>query len=360
MAPVNVLDATSGPKKGVRPPKPARKLGFRAVSQPGPEEVRPSAAPVAPQAQNADAQDDMMEDSTEPVQTAKKPDHEIDDAVDAEGLDDQLDEEMSDKFSEFSSDVEPDSVGIEEEDDEEKDDADGGVPLSPSEVPVTTASVASLSQDTEMVHSTDESTLLHPNPPNPYTYDAGHLLVSDSNPLPSTPGQRPSETQLHSTARSATQSLLNHLLTTCPITRKDTSSGSGVLMTLPPPTTQLPREKHVPVPKAKTKWEKFAERKGITKKKKEGNLVFDEETGEWRKRYGFGAKGRGPATMEDAEGKRKKVQDDWLVEVDSKAERAEANGEAEPRSLKREERKEMMKRQARRERKNEVARRGKG
>lgn len=44
---------------------------------------------------------------------------------------------------------------------------------------------------------------------------------------------------------------------------------------LPPPTTNLPRSRKVPGPKAMTKWEKFAKEKGIQKKKKD-KKVFDE------------------------------------------------------------------------------------
>ncbi len=52
-----------------------------------------------------------------------------------------------------------------------------------------------------------------------------------------------------------------------------------------------------------TKWEKFAQIKGI-KNKKKSNLVFDEESGEYRPRWGYGSKNNDPLK-------------DWLVEFPS-------------------------------------------
>lgn len=52
----------------------------------------------------------------------------------------------------------------------------------------------------------------------------------------------------------------------------------GRLAELPLPTTALPREKPLPKPKPLTKWQKFAQQKGIVKKKR-SKLLFDEATG---------------------------------------------------------------------------------
>lgn len=60
----------------------------------------------------------------------------------------------------------------------------------------------------------------------------------------------------------------------------------GRLARLPPPSTPLPREKPLPSARAMTKWEKFAQAKGIVKKKR-SKLEFDDEAGEWRRRYGY-------------------------------------------------------------------------
>jgi hypothetical protein len=42
----------------------------------------------------------------------------------------------------------------------------------------------------------------------------------------------------------------------------------------------------IPVDKPQTKWEKFAEKKGIMKKKR-SRMVLDEETGQYLPRYGY-------------------------------------------------------------------------
>ncbi|KAJ9070850.1 Rhodanese- sulfurtransferase [Entomophthora muscae] len=74
----------------------------------------------------------------------------------------------------------------------------------------------------------------------------------------------------------------------------------GFMASLPKPTTVLPREKPVPKPKPLTRWEKFAKAKGIQNKKRD-RMVFDEESGEYRPRYGY--KGIN------------QVDKDWLMEV---------------------------------------------
>ncbi|KAI1264287.1 ribosomal biogenesis regulatory protein [Xylariaceae sp. FL1019] len=162
------------------------------------------------------------------------------------------------------------------------------------------------------------------NKPTPYTFDLGLLLANDANPLPSsTPADTPStsigvsplEAQLIATARDGAQSLINQLLTTCPVT----STPSGVLLTLPHPTTPLPREKPLPEAKQPTKWEQFAAKRGIKPKSREQRRMksqkYNEETGQWEKTWGHNKDGR-------IERKEKgMVQQDWLVEVDEKKER---------------------------------------
>ena len=48
----------------------------------------------------------------------------------------------------------------------------------------------------------------------------------------------------------------------------------------------LPRQQPPPKVRGKTKWDKFAEEKGIHKRKR-GRLVWDEITKEWRPRHGY-------------------------------------------------------------------------
>jgi len=176
--------------------------------------------------------------------------------------------------------------------------------------------------------------------PIPYTFDLGNLLCNDANPV--VPGQAGdthlSESDLAATARDCAQVLLNQLLSTCPISRS--SDNTSVALTLPNPNTPMPRAKPVPSEKPRTKWQQFAEKKGITGKKKEGKLVFDEEKGDWVPKWGY-------------KGKNKDGEGDWLVEIDEKKERAAGEGKGDARAMKREERKDRIRRQERRERANE-------
>jgi regulator of ribosome biosynthesis len=48
----------------------------------------------------------------------------------------------------------------------------------------------------------------------------------------------------------------------------------------------LPRTYKIPEPKPETKWEKFAREKGIKKRKRE-RMLYDEEEGEFKPRYGY-------------------------------------------------------------------------
>ena len=143
-------------------------------------------------------------------------------------------------------------------------------------------------------------------------------------------------------ARDCAQGLINQLLTTCPIT----SNEDGVLVTLPTPSTPLPREKPLPTAKEKTKWERFAEKRGIKKKRKDGKLVYDEAKGDWVPKYGY-------------KGKNKDGQDDWLVEVDEKKEREMKEGET-IRGTSRRERVERIRRNERKQRANDRQQRKKG
>lgn len=169
--------------------------------------------------------------------------------------------------------------------------------------------------------------------PIPYTFDLGNLLVNDMNPLP----QNPTSADITAASRDCAQGLINQLLTTCPI---KTSSAGDLVISLPQPTTPLPREKPLPTPKGETKWERFARKRGIQDKKREGKMVYDEASGEWVPRYGY-------------KGANKKGENDWLVEVDEKEERkAEEQGRT-VRGMKRAERKESVKRNERKQRSND-------
>lgn len=137
------------------------------------------------------------------------------------------------------------------------------------------------------------------------------------------------------------QALMNQLLTATEIR----NNPDGPAWILPPPTTPLPREKPLPKPKEPTKWEKYATKKGIAPKRKDGKMVYDEDKGEWVPKWGY-------------KGKNKDGEEDWLVEVDEKKE-AREGVEGDVRREKRTDRKERIRRQERKMRANE-RRAGKG
>ncbi|EEH04404.1 conserved hypothetical protein [Histoplasma capsulatum G186AR] len=188
--------------------------------------------------------------------------------------------------------------------------------------------------------------------PTPYTFDLGHLLALDPNPLILS-NDTSLNAALTATARDGAQSLLNQLLTTCTIT---STTRDGILLSLPPRTTLLPRFKPLPAPKQPTKWELFARKKGIGKyNKKLGSgggsaeaerrkkLVYDEASGEWVPRWGY-------------KGKNKGGENDWLVEVDEKVWKKEEGLRREGKGIRgegRRERVERIKRNERRMRANE-------
>ncbi|KAF2239305.1 RRS1-domain-containing protein [Viridothelium virens] len=245
-------------------------------------------------------------------------------------------------FEGFEDEDEDENEEEEEEDDD--DDAEMSATLEQTDIAdgsdenIERASKALPQLDPEAiwippVNSSIAQHELYTTKPTPYTYDLGNLTVYDPNPLP----PFPTNADLDSTARAAAQSLIAELLTTRPIRR----SADSVLINLPAPTTPLPREKSLPSAKPKTKWQEFAEKKGIAPKRKSerANLVFDEERKEWVPKWGY-------------KGKNKEAEGEWLVEVDP--EKEERDGEAgDKRREGRAARKERIKREERKRRANE-------
>ncbi|ODV95601.1 hypothetical protein PACTADRAFT_76059 [Pachysolen tannophilus NRRL Y-2460] len=181
--------------------------------------------------------------------------------------------------------------------------------------------------------------------PIPVSYDLGNLAVFDPNPLDGTKLTDEKELNKHldEVTRDNAQLLINQILSLPVKTTTESNSSDGgqsstiTLVQLPEPLTPLPREKSVPKAKAPTKWEQFAAKKGIKKKGKEGKLAYDEEVGEWTPKWGYG-------------GKNKKLDNQWLVEVDEKAE--EKDGLIDPRSLNRAERMKLIKKNQAQQKKN--------
>ncbi|XP_071698110.1 ribosome biogenesis regulatory protein homolog [Rutidosis leptorrhynchoides] len=116
-----------------------------------------------------------------------------------------------------------------------------------------------------------------------YQIDLGNLMAYDPQfQFSSVPINR--EDMVKETISHATK--LVQAVADSLFTLPSAEDASGPIVSLPPPTTKLPREKPLPKPKPPTKWEVFAKKKGIQNKKKD-KLVFDDQTSSWKRRYGY-------------------------------------------------------------------------
>lgn len=114
-------------------------------------------------------------------------------------------------------------------------------------------------------------------------YDLGNLMVTSTSTLDEALTRDPNKIDdyLCSLARDSVQALLNRVWE-LPSERID----SDIYVTLPKPTTRLPREKPVPKARPPTRWEKYASEKGLQKRKKD-KKVWDETLKRWVPRYGY-------------------------------------------------------------------------
>lgn len=183
--------------------------------------------------------------------------------------------------------------------------------------------------------------------PIPVTYDLGNLAVFDHNVLDkddfdTSNGNR--EENVKSVTRDNVQLLINQILSLPMKTTTEATGGNSghsssmTLIQLPDPTTELPREKSLPKPKAPTKWELFAAKKGIQPKARTGKMVYDEQAGEWAPKWGY-------------KGINKKLDDQWLVEVDDDVKGTDKEL-IDPRTLNRTARKALIKKNMRQQKKN--------
>ncbi|KAL1407220.1 Rhodanese-related sulfurtransferase [Vanrija albida] len=148
----------------------------------------------------------------------------------------------------------------------------------------------------------------------PIDTDAGLLAAYDTTPVDADE-YKALDPHLLALTLTSTQALVASLFNLPTI-----KSENGPIAQLPEPVFVLPREKPLPKPKPLTKWERFANEKGISHSKKD-KKVWDEERQEWVNRWGFGGKNR------DGE-------DQWLHEL-----KAGDDGSVDPRATARAERK---------------------
>uniref|UniRef100_A0AAV1TC32 Ribosome biogenesis regulatory protein n=1 Tax=Peronospora matthiolae TaxID=2874970 RepID=A0AAV1TC32_9STRA len=147
-------------------------------------------------------------------------------------------------------------------------------------------------------------------------YDLGNLAAFDTHPF-----TFENEKALALHARENVQLLVNRIFE---LPRE--MSDMGPLALLPAPETVIPREKPLPKPKVETKWEKFANEKGIDKSKK-SRKVLDEKTGEWSHSWGYQRAGD---DMQDwaVETKPGDMDDPWTKRKQEKRARVDKNLQA--------------------------------
>ncbi|XP_054825425.1 ribosome biogenesis regulatory protein homolog [Prosopis cineraria] len=116
-----------------------------------------------------------------------------------------------------------------------------------------------------------------------FQVDLGHLMAFNPNhSFSSQPSSR--EELVKECLQKGTE--LVQAITDSLFHLPSTEDVDGPLVKLPPPVTRLPREKHLPGPKPPTKWELFAQKKGIKKRKKD-KILYDEQSGTWKRRFGY-------------------------------------------------------------------------
>uniref|UniRef100_A0A1I7RKM3 Ribosome biogenesis regulatory protein n=2 Tax=Bursaphelenchus xylophilus TaxID=6326 RepID=A0A1I7RKM3_BURXY len=129
--------------------------------------------------------------------------------------------------------------------------------------------------------------------------DPGNLLIIDRDAHDSVEkrGKHPSEQELKEMTRDNIQFLFNEIWK---LPRKFV--GDATCAILPERKFVIPREKSLPSKPPMTRWQEFAQRKGITNDKDKSKKVWDEESQTWVPRYGY-------QHAKHAEGK------DWLIEI---------------------------------------------
>ncbi|ORY26967.1 ribosome biogenesis regulatory protein-domain-containing protein [Naematelia encephala] len=131
----------------------------------------------------------------------------------------------------------------------------------------------------------------------PVQVDMGLLAAFDNTPIDPSEYSSDLDAHLLQLTLTSTQALISALfaLPTTP------SAEHGPVIRPPVPSTILPREKPLPKPKEPTKWERFAQAKGISHKKRD-KKEWDEERQEWVARWG-------------RDGKNKQKEEEWATPV---------------------------------------------
>ena len=123
-------------------------------------------------------------------------------------------------------------------------------------------------------------------------YDLKHLSATDISPISD-------RCDLKEVTRENIQLLVSQIFQ---LPREQTDVGPIVRLDKLEHVEQMPRKMPLPKPKVKSRWDKFAEERGISKKKR-SRLIWDEASKDWVPRWGANS------------AKHKAEKHNWLVEV---------------------------------------------
>jgi len=122
------------------------------------------------------------------------------------------------------------------------------------------------------------------------SYDLGHLLVFDNQQFNYS---EIGESEIVSRAKINLKHFFEELFKLSQVQKREDEEKTDFLKPLdnvkvPKPITLLPRAKPIPGQKAKTRWEKYREEKGLNPREKRSRMVFNEVAQDWVPRCGKG------------------------------------------------------------------------
>lgn len=121
------------------------------------------------------------------------------------------------------------------------------------------------------------------------TFDVGHLLINDTQPF----SKEPNEDDIINRGKENLKSFFEELykLVGTQVGSEEENRDFDKAkdnITLPKPTTILPRFKPVPKPKPLTRWEQYRNEKGLAPRQKRSRMIYSELAKDWVPRWGKG------------------------------------------------------------------------
>ena len=273
--------ATAGKAKAkAPPPPPPSRVPQGKAKQQQQHQQQPRGAAASRARRDEDEEEEEDDDEDEDEDEAARLERLEREFAEEEDDDEEDEEEEDDDDNNNNNEEEEEEE--DEQDDEEEDETQAKAKAHPAAAYFAAEDASDDDDDdSEEEEEEDEPTPTPASGASHVMMDAGLLAAFDPSPTPHLVlGKRPTPDQMKDDA-VAVQELVSGLFS---LERGE--SGEKRLVKLPPPRTRLPRQKPLPKPKPETRWEKFAREKGIVKSKKRSRLVLDEETKEYKPRFG--------------------------------------------------------------------------